>query len=128
MREGLCLSHSVQYHRSMALGPTDLARWKAELEAIRARFTAEPWPATPAEGLLAACRLSDDVRLFALAGERYRHPDASDAELNERLYEWRLKWEQIQLRGLPHERRREYRRQSQPPPDAGPIPPSPSIR
>jgi hypothetical protein len=82
----------------MALDPADLARWKAELEAIRARFTAESWPATPAEGLLAACRLSDDVRLFALAGERYYHPTASLSELEDRLYEFRLKWEQIARR------------------------------
>jgi hypothetical protein len=112
----------------MTLDPAELSRWKAELESIRARFTAEPWPASPAEGLLATCRLSDDVRLFALAGERFRNPGASDAELNERLYESRLKWEQIQLRGLPQELRREYRRHSQPLSDAEPIPPDPPGR
>ena len=82
----------------MALDPTDFARWKAELESIRARFTAEPWPASPAEGLLATCRLSDDVRALALAGLRHQHPTASSFELEAMLYESRLKGEQLARR------------------------------
>ena len=82
----------------MALDPADLARLKAELEAIRARFAAEPWPATPAEGLLATCRLSDEVHAFALAGLRHQHPTASSSELHAMLYEAQLKREQTARR------------------------------
>ena len=82
----------------MALDPAELARWKAELAAIRVRFAAEPWPVAPAEGLMATCRLSDDVRTFALAGLRHQHPTASTSELDAMLYESQLKREQAARR------------------------------
>ncbi len=58
-------------------------------------------PASPAElgrRLLAACRWSDDMRRLALEGFRYRSPDASPAELEELLYQFRLHWEQVSQR------------------------------
>jgi hypothetical protein len=55
---------------------------------------------------MAVCRLSDDLRILALAGERYRHPDATEQELEEMLDEFRIRWEQInhwlQVRLPPH--------------------------
>lgn len=48
--------------------------------------------------LVAACRWSDDMRRLALEGFRYRCPDASPRELEEMLYEFRLRWEQVSQR------------------------------
>jgi hypothetical protein len=63
------------------------------LEAERVRFAASVWPLSPGEGILAACRLSEDMRKMALAGLRVQHPNASESELHEHLNRFRLNWE-----------------------------------
>jgi hypothetical protein len=82
----------------MAFDPADLSRWKARLKAAHSQSADTDRPVAPAEGLLATCRLSDEVRTFALAGVRYQHPTASPAELEIMLYEFRLKWEDMARR------------------------------
>ena len=82
----------------MAFDPHAPERLQAQLQAIRADLTSTVWPATPADGLVATCRLSDDIRIIALAGYRAQHPTASNAELEEMLDECRIRWEQISRR------------------------------
>lgn len=48
--------------------------------------------------LLATCRWCADMRRLALAGLRSRHPHASDQELDDMLYAFRLQWEQVNRR------------------------------
>jgi hypothetical protein len=91
----LCLPIDFQYHSTVAFDLTEFSRWKSRLKARDAPLATEPHPPGPAEGILATCRLSDDVRRFALAGERYDHPTASLSELEQRLYDFRLKWEHL---------------------------------
>ena len=48
--------------------------------------------------LLATCRWCDDVRGLALVGLRLQHPHASTRELDDMLYAFRLRWEQVNQR------------------------------
>jgi len=48
--------------------------------------------------LLATCRWCDEMRRLALAGLRSQHPRASAQELDDMLYAFRLRWEQVNLR------------------------------
>jgi hypothetical protein len=49
-------------------------------------------PASPAEGILATCRLSDEARTFAQAALHMQYPLLSPAEIEAMYFEQRVTW------------------------------------
>ena len=64
----------------------------------QADFDGMHWPLTPEEGVLETCQLSDDLHKIALAGSRAFHPQATRAELETLLAEFKSSWARIQPR------------------------------
>ena len=61
-------------------------------------FDARDWPETPEAGVLATCRLSDELRTIALAGCKAQRPDASTVELEAMIEEFYRTWDRVQPR------------------------------
>lgn len=59
-------------------------------------FDPRDWPDTPEAGVLATCRLSDDLHTIALAGCKSRRPDASPAELEAMLDDFFRTWDRVE--------------------------------
>lgn len=55
----LCLSILLLYNRLMALDPANPPIWLRKLHVTAAQIDPTDYPATPEEGILLCCRLSD---------------------------------------------------------------------
>lgn len=75
--------------------------WLAKLDVVRAELECETRPASAAEGILATCRLSDDLRTFTLACLRAQHPSLSPSELEALFAQQRDDWMRQRLRFFP---------------------------
>jgi hypothetical protein len=66
--------------------------WLAKLVVVRAELEHDIRPASPAEGILATCQLSDEARTFAQAALRMQYPLLSPAEIEAMYFEQRVTW------------------------------------
>lgn len=63
----LCLSVQLLYNRFMALDPANPPIWLRKLHVTAAQIDPSDYPATPEEGILRCCRLSDAMQAWSKA-------------------------------------------------------------
>jgi len=77
--------------------------WLARLGTARAELEGDTRPASPGEGILAACRLSDELREFAVASLQAQYPQLSVGEIDALYVQRREDWVSFRRRFfVPH--------------------------
>ena len=89
----------------MGFGETRRPMWWTKLAAVRAELQDNIRSPSPAEGILATCRLSDEIRAFALAVLQAQHPHLSSAEIEQVYADRRAAWTGQRQRLSIHDRR-----------------------
>ena len=68
------------YNRCMALDPANPPIWLRKLHVTAAQCTPDEYPASPEEGILLCCRLSDEHLALAKAFAAALYPHPLEAE------------------------------------------------